>query len=209
MPSPNESQRVAFGPLSRPAKPKTKTMKMKSTTRRRQDEENSNGGRTLRPSSGWTGAAKSTLSVSTIAPPASAKPPPWSTPPKPSRNGRPRWQSASPKARSPSAWSKPKAPSSPRSWLIPSSCFTRSTRPPPPVTARPLRPAGPRAIPPMRRSASSCSSTTATNSLPGGPRIPRPRRSPGSWNNAAARSICAPSSPTCCAMPSRATIPRP
>ena len=35
------------------------------------------------------------------------------------------------------------------------------------ATARPLRPAGPRAIPPMRRSASSYSSTTATSSLPG------------------------------------------
>ena len=73
----------------------------------------------------------------------------------------------------PSVWSKPKGPSSPLSWLIPSSCFTRSTRRPRPATARPLRPAGPRAIPPMPRSASSCFSTTAPNSLPGSQTILR------------------------------------
>ena len=102
--------------------------------------------------------------------------------------GRRAGQSASPLGRSPSAWSKPKAPSSPRSWLIPSSCFTRSTRPPPHATARLLKPAGPRAILPMRRSASSCSASTATNSRPGGQKILRHAPSPASWNSAAPRS---------------------
>ena len=53
-------------------------MKMKSTddTMKRRKKRVA-----LRPSSGWTGGAKSTLSVCTIAQPASAKTPPWRTPP--------------------------------------------------------------------------------------------------------------------------------
>jgi hypothetical protein len=82
-------------------------------------------------------------SVCTIARLASRKAPLLPTPPKRSPNGRPRWPSASQMGRSPSVWSRPKAPSSAPSWLTPSSSFTRSTRPPPHATARPLRRAAP------------------------------------------------------------------
>ena len=110
--------------------------------------------------------ARHMRSVSTIAPPVRAKAPPWNIP-RSHRSLGDRAGQALPSWEDRLCLEQAKGPLISALMAYPFLVFTRSIRRPRPATVRPLRPAGPRAIPPMPRSASSCFSTTAPNSLPG------------------------------------------